>query len=89
MGAPYQYDPKGILARIGTFFLLVGIGLFFFFLLSEAAGQVTFAYFCGSLFLFILGFIFRSRARRPVKPSERFSIVRKLMPKSKQNQGKK
>jgi hypothetical protein len=89
MGAPEGFERKEILYRIGTFFLLVGIGFLVFFLLSEAARQVTFGYFCGSLVLFIVGFIFRAQARRPINPSGRFSLVRRLMPKSKQNQGQK
>ena len=46
MGEPQGFDRKEILHRIGTFFLLVGIGLLVFFLLSEAAKNVTFSYFC-------------------------------------------
>ena len=89
MGAPDGFETKGILARIGTFFLLVGIGLFVFFLLSEAAQQVTHTYFCWSPLFFIVGLVFRGRARRPVRPTERFSLVRRLMPKSKKDQEKK
>ena len=89
MGAPPDFERGAILYRIGTFFLLVAIGLFVFFLLSEAAQQVVLGYFCGSLLFLIVGIIFRSRARRVVKPSERFSLVRRLMPRSKKDQGKK
>jgi hypothetical protein len=37
MGAPQGYDPKELTYRIGTFFLMVGIGLIVFFVLSDAA----------------------------------------------------
>jgi uncharacterized membrane protein SirB2 len=89
MGAPQGYDPKGIIHRIGTFLLLVGIGLLVFFLLSEAANKTMLDYFCWSIVLIVLGFIFRSRLKRTVKPSGRFSIVKKLTPKAKKEEGKK
>jgi hypothetical protein len=78
-----------ILHRIGTFFLLVGIGLLVFFFMSDAAGQVTFDYFCwGGIFL-ILGFVFRGQFKRTVKPSGRFSLVKRMIPKAKQDQAQK
>jgi predicted membrane channel-forming protein YqfA (hemolysin III family) len=88
MGEP-QYDRKELIARIGTFFVLVGIGLFVFFFLSEVAKDVTFDYFCWGLVLLIVGLIFRGRFKKTATPSGRFSIVKKLMPKSKQDQAKK
>jgi hypothetical protein len=90
MGAPQGFDRKEVLHRIGTFFLLVGIGLLVFFMLSEAAKDVTFSYFCWSLILMILGLVFRGQFKRNVAPSGRFSLVRRLMPKAKkEDQGKK
>jgi len=89
MGAPDGYNPKEIIHRIGTFFILLGIGLFVFFIISESKQQAVFSYFCWSLILLIIGLIFRGQFRRSVKPSERFSLVRRLMPKAKRDQGKK
>jgi len=90
MGEPQGFDRKEILRRIGTFFLLVGIGLLVFFLLSEATKNVNFSYFCWSLTLLIVGFIFRGQFRKRTAPSGRFSLVRRLTPKSKkEDQGKK
>jgi hypothetical protein len=90
MGAPQGYDPKAFLHRIGTFFFLVGILLLVFFLLSEAASKVNLDYFCWSAALIVLGLIFRNQLKRTVKPSGRFSIVKKLTPKAKrEDQGKK
>jgi predicted membrane channel-forming protein YqfA (hemolysin III family) len=90
MSSPQGFDRKEILYRIGTFFLLVGIGLFVFFMLSEAAKRVAFDYFCWSLILVILGLVFHNQARRQAPASGRFGILRRLMPKSKkENQGKK
>jgi len=89
MGEPQGFDRKEFLARIGTFFLLIGIGLLVFFFLSEAAKQVTFSYFCWGFVLMILGFVFRGQFKRATPASGRFSLVKRLMPKSKQDQGKK
>jgi hypothetical protein len=90
MGAPQGFDRKELIARIGTFFLLLGIGLLVFFFLSEVAEQVKFDYFCWGLVLLILGIAFRNQFKKPAPISGRFSLVKKLMPKSqKQDQGKK
>jgi hypothetical protein len=89
MGSPQGFDRREIVHRIGTFFLLVGIGLIVFFVLSEAAQQVIFDYFCWGLLLLVLGFIFRAQYKKSVAPSGRFSLVKRLMPKSKRDQGKK
>ena len=89
MGQQQGYDPKEIIYRLGTFFLLVGIGLFVFFLLSDSAGNPIFNYFCWSMILVIVGFGFRARYKRAIQPSGRFSIFKRLMPKSKEDKGKK
>jgi predicted membrane channel-forming protein YqfA (hemolysin III family) len=86
MGAPEGSNGREIIYRIGTFFLLVGIGLMAFFMLSESARQATFEYFCWGLILLILGFVFRGQFRKSTAPSGRFSMVRRLMPKSKKDQ---
>jgi peptidoglycan/LPS O-acetylase OafA/YrhL len=89
MGQPQGHDPREIIHRLGTFFLLVGTGLLVFFLLSDAAGTPTFSYFCWSMILGALGFIFRGRYKRSIQSSGRFSIIQRLMPKSKVDKGKK
>ena len=45
MSSPQGFNRKEVVHRIGTFFIIVGIGLLAFFLLSEAAQQVAFEYF--------------------------------------------
>ena len=90
MGAPQGFDRKEVLHRIGTFFLLVGIGVFVIFMASDAAQQVAFNYLCWSLLLIIIGFVFRGQFKRSAAPSGRFSLVKRLMPKAKkEDQGKK
>ena len=78
MGEPESYNRKEFVYRVGTFFLLVGLGLLVFFMLSESAEQPQFNYFCGSLVLLIIGFIFRAQYRKAVVKSGRFSILKKL-----------
>ena len=89
MGAPQEYNRKEFIYRVGTFFLLVGTGLLIFFMLSEAAEQTEFSYFCWSMILLTLGFIFRAQYKKPAgPPSGRFSILKKLTPKPKEEKKK-
>ena len=83
MSSPQGFNRKELLHRIGTFFIIIGIGLLVFFLLSEAARQVAFEYFCWSVLLLVIGFVFRGQFKRSVAPSGRFSLVKRMMPKSK------
>lgn len=72
------YDRKEILYRIGTFFLLVGLTLLVFFLMSEAESQPDFSYFCWSMVLLITGFLFRAQYKKIVPSSGRFSLFKKF-----------
>jgi len=84
MGEPQQYNRKEFIYRVGTFFLLVGTGLLIFFVLSEAAGQPTFSYFCWSMILLILGFMFRAQYKKAVPSSGRFSVLKRFKRKPKE-----
>jgi len=85
MGEPEGYDHKDFLYRIGTYFILLGIGLLVIFMLSESAQQTAFSYFCWSVILFIVGFVFRSRYKRPAPPSSgRFSVLKRFKRKPKE-----
>jgi len=89
MGTPQGYDPKELTYRVGTFFLAVGIGLLVFFILSESAGSPNFSYFCWGAIILSIAFIFRGQYKKAVNPSGRFSILKRLMPKRKEDKGKK
>jgi len=89
MGEPQGYDPKELIYRVGTFFLLVGIGLMAFFLLSEAAKEPMLGYFCWGTIMFVIAFIFRAQYKKSYKPSGRFGIFQRLKPKPKDDKGKK
>ena len=78
MGEPANYNPKEFIYRIGTFFLLLGVGSLIFFMLSESVEQPQFNYFCWSMILLTLGFMFRAQYKRAVVSSGRFSILKKL-----------
>jgi len=85
MGEPEGYDHKDFLYRIGTYFILLGIGLLVIFMLSESAPQTAFSYFCWSVILFIVGFVFRSRYKRSAPPSSgRFSVLKRFKRKPKE-----
>lgn len=77
MGEPANNNRKEFVYRVGTFFLLVGVGLLIFFMLSESANQPQFNYFCGSMLLLIVGFLFRSQYRKAAVSSGRFSILKR------------
>jgi hypothetical protein len=77
MGDQEPFSRGEFLFRVGTFLVLVATVLLFFFLLSEAADQAEISYFCWSTLLFTLGFMARSRYRRAVRPSGRFSIFKR------------
>jgi hypothetical protein len=88
MGAPQDFDRKEILYRIGTFFLLIGLGLLVLFMMSEAERQPMFSYFCWSMILLIVGFLFRAQYKKTITPSGRFSIFKRLKPKPKEEKKK-
>ncbi len=88
MSEQQDYDRKELLYRIGTFFLLIGTGLLIFFLMSEAEQNPMFSYFCWSMVLLILGFLFRAQYKKTLPPSGRFSILKKLKPKPKEESKK-
>jgi hypothetical protein len=72
-----------LIYRVGTFFLLIGIGLVVIFILSEAAQKTSFSYFCWGTILLVIGFMFRSQYKRSMPSSGRFSILKRLKPKRK------
>ena len=86
MGQPS--DRQEFVARVGTFFVLVGIGLMAFFILSESAKDPTLSYFCWGTVLLTFGFIFRGQLKKTVQGSGRFSIFKRLKPKPKEEKKK-
>ncbi len=70
------------IARVGTFFYLVGITLIALFIASDASSahavgvKTNYDYFFIALMLFIIGFFFRKRAAPP-PAADRFRSLRK------------
>jgi len=81
MGEPESMGRKETIHRIGTFFLILGVGLFLLFLLSESSGGTRFEYFCGSTLLLTIGFIFRAQYKKSAASSGRFGIFKRLKKK--------
>jgi hypothetical protein len=65
------------LIRIGTFFILVGIGIFLIFIASDGAGAANFDYLFWAMLSVIVGFILRRR-REPRAPADRFTVLRRF-----------
>jgi len=63
--------------RVGTYFIVIGVGIFILFIASEYAAQTNFDYLFWSLILMMSGMLLRRRKPSP-PPSERFSILRRL-----------
>jgi len=68
---------REFLARMGTFFVLIGIGILILFIASDNAGAANFDYLFWALISIVLGFFLRGR-REPAAPSGRFSSLRKF-----------
>ena len=90
---------KDFLSRIGIFLFLVGIGLILLFIASDASAGITgnradYGLLCGSVLLFVLGYIFRKTGPRP-QAAERFRSIRRIKErretakKERNQQGKK
>ena len=81
MGEPEEYNRKELIHRIGTFFLMLAVGLVVYFILSDAAGSPAFGSFCFGVILATLGFVLRAKLKRPVTPSGRFGFIKGLFRK--------
>ena len=68
---------KEFIIRIGTFFVVMGVGIFILFIASDSAGKTNFDYLFWSVMLTVVGLMLRRR-KPPPPPSGRFSYVRRL-----------
>jgi len=88
MGEGPQFDRKDFIWRVGTYFILISVFSFAFFLMTDAANAPAFGWLCGSVLLATLGFIFRKRGAKPAPSSGRFSIFKRLGQRAKENRDK-
>jgi hypothetical protein len=68
---------REFITRIGTFLILIGIGILILFLASDSAGAANFDYLFWAMLCVIAGFFLR-RHREPPAPPDRFSVLRRL-----------
>ena len=81
-------DEKDIVPRIGTFFIVIGLGAILLFVISDIAKTVYFDYLFLGLLLFGLGIFLRRNAEKP-PPSGRFAGWRKMRSKEKKERVRK
>ena len=85
-----QEDRGPIGPRIGTFFILVGVGFIILFIASDLAenAPVNFDYFFLGVFFMVVAFLFRRKAPKPPS-SNRFSGIRRMRERSKKRKEEK
>lgn len=70
------------LIRIGTFCILIGIGIVMLFIASDAAGKANFDYLFWAVLALTLGVLLRRR-KAPPPPSGRFAALRGFRDRTK------
>ena len=70
--------------RVGTFFIVIGVGIFILFIASDAAHQTDFDFLFWSIIAIAIGMLLRRR-KPPPPPSGRFSTLRKWREGPKKN----
>jgi hypothetical protein len=78
-----------LIYRVGTFFLLVGVGLVLLFIFSDVVRETAFNYLCWGAILLTVGFLFRAQYKRAIPSSGRFSLLRRFKRNPKEDKGKK
>jgi hypothetical protein len=74
---------KDFIARVGTFFLLLGVGFVLLFVASDASTNITttartdYNLLCGGVMLLSVGFLFR-RTAAPPQAADRFKFIKKI-----------
>lgn len=76
------------IVRLGTFLILIGIGIIILFAASDYSGQPNFDYLFWAVLSLTLGMVLRGR-KAPVPPSGRFGSLRKLGHRSGHHEKKK
>ncbi|KAA3642247.1 MAG: LPXTG cell wall anchor domain-containing protein [Chloroflexi bacterium] len=68
-----------MLSRIGSFFWWVGLFLILLFVTTDLREQPEFNFLLLGLVLMALGFFLWRRYHQPPEPSNRFSLIRRLL----------
>ena len=82
-------DRKAFLSRIGTFFVLLGLGLLVLFIASDIGVETFFRYFFLGLLMLGIGFLFKRAGAVPRPPSTRFESLRRMRQKQIESKTKK
>ena len=69
-------DDDPIIVRVGTFFFIMGGGVFILFVVSDLAEKADFDYLFAAVLLMGMGWVFR-RGKAPPPSAERFAWLRK------------
>ena len=73
---------KNLIARIGTFFILIGLAFLVIFIGSIMSKEINGIYLLLSLSAIFVGFLFRRK--KPVTDSGRFGTIRRATERSRQ-----
>jgi len=76
-----EMDPKEFVARVGFFFILIGLGLMVLFIFSDIGQQTQFNYFFYSVGALLMGFWLRRGNSKPRPNGNRFEGLRKIRQK--------
>jgi hypothetical protein len=68
---------EGFTLRIGTFFIVIGVGIFILFVASDYAQQANFDYLCAAVSCVTIGIMIRRR-KAPPPPSGRFALWHRM-----------
>jgi hypothetical protein len=79
---------EGLVPRVGTFFILVGIGLTLIFASSWTDGKADVGWLLASLISIIYGFWLRRR-KGPAPQTARFSYLRKSRERGRQKKAER
>jgi hypothetical protein len=80
---------KEFISRIGTFFLLIGIGMMWLFVVSDMSNSTNFIFFVLSIVTLVTGWYFKRIAAPPPKAGSRFEALRRMMQKQREAKAKK
>jgi cytochrome c biogenesis protein CcdA len=84
-----QGDRKDLISRIGTFFLLIGLGLVILFIASDVGKTTNFGYFFIGIIMLFIGWHFKRITAPPPKPSARFEGIRKIRQRQEEARAKR
>ncbi len=79
---------EDFILRIGTYFLVIGTGVFILFIASDFAQQANFDYLFWAVTFITVGILIRRRKPAP-PPSGRFAILKRMREGKKKEEPKK